>query len=62
MNHLEVRERGVEDMGTIGEVKTANRLLLAMKHPDCPLTILERKASQLARFLAVRLHRMKGSK
>lgn len=38
----------------------AQRILAAIKHPDCPTFMLDLEASRLARFITLRLKRQEG--
>lgn len=56
-----LEDRGVEDVGNRDEYKTARRILAAFQHPDCPVLVLDYEASKLARFVSIRLNRLKGT-
>ena len=56
----ELDDSDVSDIGTRDTQLMANRLLAAMKHPDCPSFMLDREASKLARFLAIRYYYLRS--
>lgn len=52
-----IEDKGVDDMAHKEEFKVARRILFALKHPDCPVYILDDEASRLSRHIAIRLSR-----
>lgn len=56
----DTEEQGVDDMDGINERRLAQRVAAALRHPDCPLLILDHEASYLSRHIAIRLSRMPG--
>ena len=46
--------------GTNHEQRLAQRILSALKHPNCPSSLFDFEAEKLARHIAVRMVRNKG--
>ena len=63
MNRLsrDNQDRCADDIGGVAEFKMARRIMAAMAHPDCPVLVLDDEASKLARHIAIRLRRQRGS-
>lgn len=56
------QSKTIEDIGKREEYVLAKRLNSIFAHPDCPVVFFPGDESRLARFVALRLSRVKGNR